>query len=99
MDRWKTNGDFVQALRTHPELRDELREIVRDVEQVQFGAAQADAARYGTIRAKVLAIVSRSKLAVFRLLAMTASAPAKTRPTRCESSRLVLAVLTSSPCT
>lgn len=68
VDRWKTNGDYLHGLRPRPALRDELREIIREVEQVQFGAAPAEAGRYQRVRAKVLAIVSRATLAFALLL-------------------------------
>ncbi|PRP91708.1 hypothetical protein ENSA5_52880 [Enhygromyxa salina] len=70
VDRWKTNGDYVRAL-TSP-LRGEVREIVRLVEQVQFGAASAEAGRYQTIRAQVVAIVTRAALAVALALGLGA---------------------------
>lgn len=62
LDRWKTNGDYIRALRSRPALRDEVREIVREVEQVQFGATPAGPERYRDIRAGVLAIVGRAAL-------------------------------------
>lgn len=64
VDRWKTNGDYVQALRDKPGLRDEVRSVVREVEQVQFGSAVADTGRYASVRDKVVAIVSRAALAL-----------------------------------
>lgn len=64
VDRWKTNGDYVQALRDKPGLRDEVRSVVREVEQVQFGSAVADAGRYASVRDKVVAIVGRAALAL-----------------------------------
>lgn len=62
LDRWKTNGDYIHALRSRPSLRDELREIVREVEQVQFGTSPAAPERYADIRAAVLAIIGRTVL-------------------------------------
>ena len=64
LDRWKTNGDYLRALRSRPDLRDEVREVVREVEQVQFGASPAGRERYAEIRAAVLAIVGRAALAL-----------------------------------
>ena len=64
VDAWKTNGDFVRELRERPQLRDEVRAVVREVEQVQFGSAPAEASRYQSVRAKVLAILSRTTLAL-----------------------------------
>jgi len=77
VERFKTNGDYLGELRSHalrdgvrsrPPLRDEVREIVRDVEQVQFGAAAADASRYASVRNKVLAVVGRAALSLALLL-------------------------------
>jgi hypothetical protein len=62
LDRWKTNGDYIHALRSRPSLRDEVREVVREVEQVQFGTSPAAAERYADIRAAVLSIVGRTVL-------------------------------------
>lgn len=67
IEHWKTNGDYLGELRSRPPLRDEVREIVREVEQVQFGAAPAEQGRYVGIRNKVLAVVGRAVLA-FALL-------------------------------
>jgi hypothetical protein len=64
VDRWKTNGDYIRSLRQRPALRDEVREVVREVEQVQFGASPASSQRYSDIRAAVLSIVGRASLAV-----------------------------------
>lgn len=64
LDRWKTNGDYIHALRSRPPLRDELREVVREVEQVQFGTSPAAPERYADIRAAVLAIIGRTVLAL-----------------------------------
>jgi hypothetical protein len=72
VERWRTNGDYIRALRSRPALRDELREVVREVEQVQFGAAPAEAGRYADIRARVLAVVGRATLAVALALGLGA---------------------------
>jgi hypothetical protein len=64
LDRWKTNGDYIHALRSRPSLRDELRGIVREVEQVQFGTSEAAPERYADIRAAVLSIIGRTVLAL-----------------------------------
>ncbi|MFO7562960.1 MAG: DUF4350 domain-containing protein [Enhygromyxa sp.] len=64
VEHWKTNGDYLGELRSRPPLRDEVREIVREVEQVQFGAAAAEQGRYFNIRTKVLAVVGRAALAL-----------------------------------
>jgi hypothetical protein len=72
LDRWKTNGDYLRALRSRPALRDEVREVVREVEQVQFGASPSGPERYADIRAAVLAIVSRTTLALALCLGLGA---------------------------
>nr|WP_255216223.1 DUF4350 domain-containing protein [Pseudenhygromyxa sp. WMMC2535] len=63
VDPWKTNGDYIRELRAKPELRNELRAVVREVEQIKFGSAAAEGARYASVRAKVLGIVGRAMLA------------------------------------
>jgi hypothetical protein len=72
LDRWKTNGDYIYALRSRPSLRDEVREVVREVEQVQFGTASAAPERYADIRAAVLAIIGRTVLALALALGLGA---------------------------
>lgn len=62
VEHWKTNGDYLGELRSRPPLRDEVREIVREVEQVQFGAAPAEQGRYVGVRNKVLAVIGRAAL-------------------------------------
>jgi hypothetical protein len=64
VDPWKTNGEYLYDLANKPALRDEIRQIVREVEQVQFGSASADAGRYASVRRQVLAIVGRATLAI-----------------------------------
>lgn len=74
LDPWKTNGEYLWELRSKPALRDEVRTIVRDIEQVQFGGAfvgpsgaelaTAEASRYHSIRSRVVAVVSRATLAL-----------------------------------
>ncbi|MFV8751338.1 DUF4350 domain-containing protein [Nannocystaceae bacterium ST9] len=64
VDPWKTNGEHLHDLQAKPQLRDEIRAIVREVEQVQFGAATADGERYASVRRQVLAIVMRAILAI-----------------------------------
>jgi len=72
VDPWKTNGEHLYELRSKPRptppgrppLHDEVRTIIREVEQVQFGAASANAERYQSVRRQVLAIVGRGVLAL-----------------------------------
>ncbi|MFT5431876.1 MAG: hypothetical protein ACI9OJ_002574 [Myxococcota bacterium] len=44
--RSKTNGEYLRQLREQPELRKDVRELVRSVEEVQFGELPADAGRW-----------------------------------------------------
>ncbi len=64
VDPWKTNGEHLAALRNKAALLDEVRTIIREVEQVQFGSAAADGPRYQSVRRQVLAIVMRATLAL-----------------------------------
>jgi len=62
LHRSRTNGDYVRQLAPHPQEREELRQIVRDVEAVQFGQASADRARFDHLLAHVTALVQRASL-------------------------------------
>lgn len=73
VDAWKTNGEHLAALRDKPGLRDEVRQIIRDVEQVQFGAAQADAERFASVRRQVLGVVMRALLCLALALGLATS--------------------------
>jgi hypothetical protein len=65
---WRTNGDYLRDLRARPELRGDVLAIVREIERVQFGAAQASHALYDTLLGRVLPVVSRT-LAALALIA------------------------------
>lgn len=56
---FRTNGDYVADLRPKPDLRSSVREIVRDVEQVQFGTTPPDAGLFDRIIKRVLPIATR----------------------------------------
>lgn len=73
VDAWKTNGEHLAALRERPGLRDEVRQIIREVEQVQFGAAQADAERFASVRRQVLGVVMRAVLCLALALGLGTS--------------------------
>lgn len=60
VDPSRTNGDHLRDLRDKPELRAEVREVVRDVEQVQFGSAPASASLFERVFARVSAIATRT---------------------------------------
>lgn len=70
VDPWKTNGEHLLALRDKPALRDEVRTVLREVEQVQFGSASANGERYASVRRQVLAIVLRTTLALLLALGL-----------------------------
>ncbi len=55
----RTNGDYVRALGERPELKAQVRSIVRDVEDVQFGATPASASVFQSVLARVAPIASR----------------------------------------
>jgi len=57
-----TNGEYVRALREHPELQGTLQSTVRDVERVQFGAAAASDEIFQRILRSIAPIVSRAVL-------------------------------------
>lgn len=55
----RTNGDYVADLQPKPELRAAVRDVVRDVEQVQFGATRPDAGLFDRVIKKVVPIATR----------------------------------------
>lgn len=65
----RTNGDHLRDLAADPALRAEVREIVRDVEQVQFGATIPDAGTYERVVQRVVPIATRRADALAVLLA------------------------------
>jgi hypothetical protein len=56
----RTNGDYVRLLREKPELKRAVRDIVRDVERVQFGDAAPSERAFETVLARVVPLVSRT---------------------------------------
>lgn len=66
----RTNGDHVRDLAPQPELRAQVRDVVRDVEQVQFGSAAPDSSLFERIFARAAAIAGRAgpALLLFALL-------------------------------
>jgi hypothetical protein len=59
MHESQTNGDYVRSLRQRPDLMRYLREVVRDVERVQFGTTNADASLFEATWARVMPLVGR----------------------------------------
>lgn len=70
----RTNGDYLRDLRDRPDLRVEVRDVVRDVEQVQFGSAPATAPLFERIFGKAAAIATRGGGAAL-LLALLVGCP------------------------
>lgn len=66
---FRTNGDYVRDLQTQAELRREVREIVRDVEQVQFGTTPPDMSLYDRVLKRIVPIATRRSAALLALLA------------------------------
>jgi hypothetical protein len=66
-----TNGDYVRALRQHPDLAQQVRQVVRDVERVQFGAAPASAGLFESVLQRVLPLVGRAAALLLLLLSST----------------------------
>ena len=79
---FRTNGDYVRDLQPRPELRSAVREIVRDVEQVQFGATRPDATLYDRVLRRVVPIATRRGETLLLLLGLTLLScdPARTYP-------------------
>lgn len=55
----RTNGDHLRDLASDPALRAQVGEVVRDVEQVQFGAQTPDAGTYERVVQRVVPIATR----------------------------------------
>jgi hypothetical protein len=54
-----TNGEYVRSLREHPHLQSTLRDTVREVERVQFGAATPGDEVFQRLLRSVVPVVSR----------------------------------------
>ncbi len=67
---FRTNGDYVRDLQPQTELRSALREIVRDVEQVQFGTTRPDATLYDRVFKRIVPIATRRSATLLALLAV-----------------------------
>lgn len=55
----RTNGDYVRALGERPELKRAVREVVRDVERVQFGDAAPTEPLFRAVLDRVVVIAGR----------------------------------------
>jgi hypothetical protein len=82
---FRTNGDYVSDLKPQPDLRSSVRDIVRDVEQVQFGTTQPDAGLFDRVFKRVVPIATRrgdtlALLLASSLLSCTCTALPKSYP-------------------
>lgn len=66
---FRTNGDYLRDLGPQPDLRGSVRQVVRDVEQVQFGTTPADASLYERVIQRIVPIVTRRGDTLLMLLA------------------------------
>jgi hypothetical protein len=74
----RTNGDYVRQLRDHAALRGPVREVVREVERVHFGATAPSERAYRAVLDRVVPIVSRvaaAALFCFGLSAVISCSP------------------------
>ncbi len=60
LHRSRTNGDYLRQLAEHRSEREQLRHIVRDVESVQFGHADADSSTFSRVLTAVAALTGRA---------------------------------------
>lgn len=60
LHRSRTNGDYLRQLAGHPEERDRMRRIIRDVESVQFGRDAADRTRFERVMQHVMSLVGQA---------------------------------------
>jgi hypothetical protein len=67
----RTNGDYVRALGERPDLKREVREVVRDVERVQFGDAPPSEPVFRAVLGRVLPLVGRAGAAILVCLALS----------------------------
>lgn len=56
----RTNGDYVRQLRKHAALRGPVREVVREVERVHFGATAPSELAFRAVLERVIPLVSRA---------------------------------------
>lgn len=66
----RTNGDYVRALGDRPDLKRAVREVVRDVERVQFGDAAASESLYRAVLDRVAPIAGRALALALLILGM-----------------------------
>ena len=81
----RTNGDYVRQLRGHAALRGPVREVVREVERVHFGATAPSERAYRAVLDRVVPLVSRAvavALFCFGLSAVISCSPLAAEETR-----------------
>jgi hypothetical protein len=69
----RTSGDYVRALRDRPELRKEVRAVLRDIERVQFGAEPASRPLFQAVYDRVAQLAARSLSATALSLMLAAA--------------------------
>jgi hypothetical protein len=60
IDPWRTNGDYLRDLSRTPDLRSDVRRVVRTVEAVQFGREAPTIERFDSVFREVSALLSAS---------------------------------------
>ncbi len=73
LHRSSTNGDYVRHVASNPLLGAELRNIVRDVETIQFGHGAATRGLFDSLFARILPLATQALLFVLMLLSLTVS--------------------------
>lgn len=68
LQRHRTNGDYVRALREHPAWQGLLRECGRDVERAQFGKRGADATTFERLLSRIEPVLSHALVLLFLAL-------------------------------
>jgi hypothetical protein len=69
----RTNGDYVRSLRDRPDLGGPVREVVREVEDVQFGATPATEPVFRAVLARVLPLVGKAIGLVVAFIGLSAA--------------------------
>jgi hypothetical protein len=70
MHHSRTNGDYVRSLRGQPDLAAHMRDIVRDVERVQFGASAATRPMFESVLSRVMPVATRVAAVALLLFGM-----------------------------
>lgn len=68
LQRHRTNGDYVRALREHPHWQRLLQECGRDVERAQFGTKEADATTFTRLLGRIEPVLTRAVVAALCVL-------------------------------